>query len=128
MKKKTSGPHEFDHLIAEARRKSEERGHSYREKALKLYPWVCGRCSREFDRSNLHELTVHHRDHNHDNNPEDGSNWELLCLYCHDNEHARYLEQGSSNKATTHMRHTSVSTHKPFADLQILLKKKKNNL
>ena len=21
----------------------------YREKALKLFPWVCGRCSREFD-------------------------------------------------------------------------------
>ncbi len=20
----------------------------YREKALKIYPWVCGRCSREF--------------------------------------------------------------------------------
>ncbi|MFA7667514.1 MAG: HNH endonuclease, partial [Burkholderiaceae bacterium] len=22
-----------------------------------------------------------------DDNPPDGSNWELLCLYCHDNEH-----------------------------------------
>src|ERR1044071_1959021 len=38
-------------------------------------------------------------DHNHDNNPPDGSNWELLCLYCHDNEHQRYLvanEAGST--------------------------------
>ncbi|QTG90742.1 HNH endonuclease, partial [Vibrio furnissii] len=26
-------------------------------------------------------------DHDHTNNPEDGSNWELLCLYCHDHEH-----------------------------------------
>jgi len=35
---------------------------------------------------------VHHKDHNHSNNPPDGSNWELLCIYCHDNEHQRYLE------------------------------------
>ena len=46
----------------------------YREKALKIYPWVCGRCSREFVYSNLRELTVHHIDHDHTNNPEDGSN------------------------------------------------------
>lgn len=37
----------------------------YREKALKIYPWVCGRCSREFVYSNLRELTVHHIDHDH---------------------------------------------------------------
>ena len=37
----------------------------YREKALKLFPWVCGRCSREFVYSNLRELTVHHIDHDH---------------------------------------------------------------
>ena len=64
----------------------------YREKALKIYPWVCGRCSREFVYSNLRELTVHHIDHDHTNNPEDGSNWELLCLYCHDHEHSKYTE------------------------------------
>ena len=62
----------------------------YREKALKLFPWVCGRCSREFVYSNLRELTVHHIDHDHSNNPEDGSNWEMLCLYCHDHEHSKY--------------------------------------
>ncbi len=39
----------------------------YREKALKIYPWVCGRCSREFVYSNLRELTVHHIDHDHTN-------------------------------------------------------------
>jgi hypothetical protein len=50
----------------------------YREKALKIYPWICGRCSREFVYSNLRELTVHHIDHDHTNNPEDGSNWS----YC----------------------------------------------
>lgn len=52
----------------------------YREKALKLFPWVCGRCSREFVYSNLRELTVHHIDHDHSNNPEDGSNWR--CCAC----------------------------------------------
>lgn len=68
----------------------------YREKALKIYPWVCGRCSREFVYSNLRELTVHHIDHDHTNNPEDGSNWELLCLYCHDHEHSKYTEADHS--------------------------------
>ncbi len=64
----------------------------YREKALKIYPWVCGRCC-QFVYSNLRELTVHHIDHGDDtNNPEDGSNWELLCLYCHDHEHSKYTE------------------------------------
>jgi len=38
------------------------------------------------------ELTVHHRDHNHDNNPKDGSNWEWLCIYCHDNEHSNLVD------------------------------------
>jgi len=83
----------LDRVVLQARKDSEARGHGYREKALKLYPWICGRCSREFNRSNLRELTVHHRNHDHDYNPEDGSNWELLCLYCHDNEHQRYIEQ-----------------------------------
>lgn len=82
----------LDQMVARARREREEREKGYRERALKLYPWVCGRCGREFTRSNLRELTVHHRDHNHDHNPSDGSNWELLCLYCHDNEHSRLLD------------------------------------
>ena len=55
---------------------------NYREQALKIYPWICGRGGREFTHANLRELTVHHRDHDHDNIPPDGSNWELLCLYC----------------------------------------------
>src|SRR5712691_3095360 len=62
---------------------------SYREQALKILPWVCARCAREFDAKRLRELTVHHKDGNHHNNPPDGSNWELLCIYCHENEHAR---------------------------------------
>jgi len=68
-------------------------------------------------------LTVHHRDHNHDNNPPDGSNWELLCLYCHDNEHQRQLEATGD---TSHIRAgSSVATHSPFANLKALLDGKK---
>ncbi len=36
-------------------------------------------------------LTVHHIDGNPNNNPPDGSNWENLCVYCHDDEHSRQL-------------------------------------
>ena len=75
--------------VAEALRFKKDRENTYRERALKLFPWICGHCGREFDGKRLRELTVHHKDHNHDNNPPDGSNWELLCIYCHDNEHSR---------------------------------------
>ena len=103
-------------IIAAAKRNSDQRAQGYREKALKLYPWICGRCSREFTRPNLSELTVHHRDHNHDNNPQDGSNWELLCLYCHDNEHQRYLEAESGRASEGPSQ--KPGTHNPFADLK----------
>ena len=77
----------LNRVVSESRRARELREKDYRELALKMYPPICGRCCREFVRANLHELTVHHRDHDHSNNPADGSNWELLCMYCHDNEH-----------------------------------------
>ena len=80
-----------DQIIAEVRRHQAQQEKTYRGQALKMYPWICARCGREFGGKTLRELTVHHKDHNHDNNPPDGSNWELLCLYCHDNEHARQL-------------------------------------
>ncbi|MGF1771357.1 YajD family HNH nuclease [Vibrio wakamikoensis] len=97
----------------------------YREKALKLYPWVCGSCAREFVYSNLRELTVHHKDHDHTNNPEDGSNWELLCLYCHDHEHSKYTEHdlyGSEVKPGED--NHQAATHNPFAGLANMMKKK----
>ncbi len=84
-------PGKVDQFNAEASRNREQREKGYREKALKLFPWICARCGREFSGKRLRELTVHHKDHNHDNNPPDGSNWELLCLFCHDNEHSRDL-------------------------------------
>jgi hypothetical protein len=109
----------LDRIVAEARRDMDRRAEGYREKALKMYPWICGRCSREFDHTNLRELTVHHRDHDHDNNPEDGSNWELLCLYCHDNEHQRQLELHGGLEEEK----DSGATHNPFAALKDMLNK-----
>ena len=111
----------LDRLVAETRRRQDERAQTYRGQALKMFPWVCGRCGREFDNSNLRELTVHHKNHDHDDNPSDGSNWELLCLYCHDNEHQRQLElHGLVNAGEEN----NSSTRKPFANLKDLLNKK----
>jgi hypothetical protein len=110
----------LDRVVAGARRAREEREQGYRAQALKLFPWICGRCAREFDLSNVHELTVHHKDHNHDHNPADGSNWELLCLYCHDNEHQRFLEQHGTLTDTDR---AAGATQTPFADLAALLKR-----
>jgi len=117
-----SDPGKLDRIVAEARSAAEKRERGYREQALKIYPWICGRCAREFTRANVRELTVHHRDHNHDNNPSDGSNWELLCLYCHDNEHQRHLEatDGRSSPSVG----ARASTYAPFADLKERLAKK----
>jgi hypothetical protein len=99
---------------------------SYRSQALKILPWVCARCAREFNSKRLRELTVHHRDGNHDNNPPDGSNWELLCIYCHENEHAR-LEDArfESGPAPAKSGPDPVAKHRPLAGLGDLLKKKK---
>jgi hypothetical protein len=119
MNAKSINENKLDQVVAEARRQREQREQGYRARALKMYPWICGRCQREFDNSNLQELTVHHRDHDHDNNAPDGSNWELLCLYCHDNEHQRRVEQATSSKAAS----TEKATHQPFSALSGLLKK-----
>jgi len=93
----------------------------YREQALKLYPWVCGRCAREFSGARLRELTVHHKNGDHDYNPPDGSNWELLCIYCHENEHARIedAKAGGGGAAPD----PAPAKHRPFADLGKKLRK-----
>lgn len=111
----------LDRVVAEAQRNQTQREQGYRERALKIYPWICGRCAREFTRDNLQQLTVHHRNHNHDDNPPDGSNWELLCLYCHDNEHSRYLE---SSGLAAGADAPKAASHQPFADLKSLLKRR----
>ena len=120
MTKKTiPDPSRLDRIVAEARRHSNEREATYRERALKLFAHVCGRCGREFSGVRLRELTVHHKDHNHDNNALDGSNWELLCLYCHENEHARVLDEAGRERDSGAQ--GSAATHNPFADLQARL-------
>ncbi len=115
----------LDRIVADARREREQREKTYRDQALKIFPWICGRCAREFTRENLHQQTVHHKDDNHHNNPPDGSNWELLCVYCHENEHRRYLDDAARREATSESgEQESQATYKPFADLKSLLKGK----
>ena len=83
----------------------------------------------KFVYSNLRELTVHHIDHDHTNNPEDGSNWELLCLYCHDHEHSKYTE--ADQYGTTVIagedaqKDVGEAKYNPFADLKAMMNKKK---
>ena len=122
--KPPSGSGRMDEILAEARRNREDKEKSYRGRALKMYPPICARCGREFEGKRLKELTVHHKDHDHDNNPPDGSNWELLCLYCHDNEHSRdgvadWYEGSSGGREDD----KPSLTHKPFSGLEGLLKK-----
>ena len=112
----------LDRIVADARRDADQRDKGYRERALKMYPWVCGRCAREFTRANLKELTVHHRNHDHGYNPPDGSNWELLCVYCHDNEHSRYVDH-TGVSATDAEDVQKAATGNPFAGLGALLKR-----
>jgi 5-methylcytosine-specific restriction endonuclease McrA len=121
--KKTADAGRLDRLVAEARRNREQRERGYREQALKIHPWICTRCAREFTQANVKQLTVHHKDGNHDNNPADGSNWELLCIYCHENEHSRILDNAGRESAAPG--EAPAATHKPFAQLESLLKAKK---
>ena len=114
-----------DPIIVEAQRHRDQRDKTYRERALKMYPWICGRCGRDFSGKRLRELTVHHKDHDHDNNPADGSNWELLCVYCHDNEHERHQVADAYEVATAGEERAPTSTYKPFADLADVLKRKR---
>ena len=111
-------------MVDETRRKKQAED-LYREKALKLFPWVCARCGREFSGKKLRELTVHHKDHNHNNNPPDGGNWELLCIYCHDNEHSRLEMESEWGVETGKADKPSLSSN-PFAALGKLLKDKKS--
>jgi hypothetical protein len=116
------GSERLDRVVAEARRAREQREKGYREQALRILPWICGRCAREFGPERVRELTVHHKDGNHDNNPADGSNWELLCIYCHENEHAREIDAAAGGDAAD--RAPPPATHTPLAGLADLLRKK----
>ncbi|MCG3149508.1 MAG: hypothetical protein PCFJNLEI_02971 [Verrucomicrobiae bacterium] len=110
-------------ILAKLQRDREIRQSGYRERALSLFPHVCASCGREFSGKRLKELTVHHKDGNHQSNPNDGSNWELLCIYCHDHEHEKYKLAGQVELA----RNDAPAPAKmadPFAKLDDLLKPK----
>jgi 5-methylcytosine-specific restriction endonuclease McrA len=95
----------------------------YRSAALRILPHVCARCAREFAGKRLRELTVHHKDGNPDNNRRDGSNWELLCIYCHENEHARIVDAAAGG--APRQAGPAPAKHRPLADLARLMKEKK---
>lgn len=123
LKKVALNQDKLNQIVVDARKNQKEREQSYRGQALKLYPWICGRCVREFTNTNLTELTVHHRNHNHDDNPADGSNWELLCVYCHDNEHQRF-EETRFDSSSGNSDNAALGAHNPFANLKNLMSKK----
>ncbi len=110
-----------DAVVASLQRERKEQAATYRERALKMFPHVCQRCGREFSGKRLCELTVHHKDNNHLNNPPDGSNWALLCLYCHDDEHGTYEQRGLyAEDAATRNAEPSLE-FQPFAGLKDML-------
>ena len=111
-------------LIAEMRREEDKRQSCYRAQALKLFPHVCGRCGREFEGQKLRELTVHHIDHDHENNPQDGSNWVLLCIYCHEHEHTRAVQEQRISEGPSRQGKPTLA-HSPFAGLSDRLKELK---
>lgn len=123
-KKTHSDSGELEHILAEARRMRARRGNIYRDRALKILPWICAWCGREFTSKKLHELTVHHKDRDHNNNPPDGSNWELLCMYCHDSEHSRSLDRDASSDTVAREIEDRPATYNPFAVLKDLKAKK----
>jgi len=88
--KKTGESRTVEEVVRELKQKFSPSG-NYRERSLKIHGLICAKCAREFDHKTRHLLTVHHKDGNHRNNPPDGSNWENLCIYCHEDEHSREL-------------------------------------
>jgi 5-methylcytosine-specific restriction endonuclease McrA len=121
---KAHDPEQQAQMLAKLRRDLEIRQKGYRERALSLLPHVCASCGRAFSGKRLKELTVHHRDHNHQNNPNDGSNWELLCLYCHDHEHEKYKLAGQVDGLTPEDTPAPSKIANPFEQLDHLLKAK----
>jgi 5-methylcytosine-specific restriction endonuclease McrA len=119
-----ASPERQAEILQQLRRDLEIRQKGYRERALRMFPHVCGSCGREFSGKKLKELTVHHKDHNHDNNPPDGSNWELLCIYCHDHEHEKYKLKGYVDGTAQASAPKQPPIANPFASLDDLLKDK----
>lgn len=80
---------EMQKIIGETSQRRAERSEGYREMSIRIHGTFCAKCGRDYEGKDLRLLTVHHKDGNHHHNPPDGSNWENLCVYCHEDEHAR---------------------------------------
>jgi len=123
-----------EEVVREIKAAQPSGGDEYREKSLALHGLICGRCGRDFDAAHRHLLTVHHKDGNHRNNPPDGSNWENLCAYCHEDVHSRgllgdYLEgtTASRDQAFVYRDETATGGMGALAEkLQKALEKKKS--
>jgi hypothetical protein len=97
VRHKTATTRPVEEIVRELKTSQQAGEGDYRDRSIVLHGLICGRCGREFDPAHRHLLTVHHKDGNHQNNPPDGSNWENLCVYCHEDVHSRgmlgdYLE------------------------------------
>jgi hypothetical protein len=88
--KRTIGEKTVEEIVKELKEGSAA-DFNYREQSLKIHGLICAKCGREFDFKNRNLLTVHHKDGNRQNNPSNGSNWENLCIHCHEDEHSRGL-------------------------------------
>ena len=84
--------------ILQELRKAGRTDSPYREQSLRIHGLICAKCGREFEGKDRHMLTVHHKDGNRNNNPPDGSNWENLCVFCHEDEHSRGILGGYQSK------------------------------
>ncbi|MBF0516867.1 MAG: HNH nuclease family protein [Nitrospirae bacterium] len=91
IKKAAASSKSVEEIIRELKAAGQNANSNYRQLSLQIHGLICAKCGREFDEKTKSQLTVHHKDSNHDNNPPDGSNWENLCSYCHDDEHTRGL-------------------------------------
>ena len=89
LQKKDSGKSAAE--VVRELKQSDHVSEDYREQSLRIHGLICAKCGREFELKDRRLLTVHHKDGNHNNNPPDGSNWENLCVYCHEDEHSRGL-------------------------------------
>lgn len=87
---KAPSPEEVAKVVKELKKMASP-AFNYRERSLAIHGLICAKCAREFDESTKHLLTVHHKDGNDAHNPPDGSNWENLCVYCHEAEHSKSL-------------------------------------
>jgi hypothetical protein len=91
LPRKPAGDKTAAEIVRELKEGSASAASDYREQSLKIHGLICAKCGREFEFRDRHLLTVHHKDGNFRNNPPDGSNWENLCVYCHEDEHSRGL-------------------------------------